>query len=249
MCLIVFAYRIHPQYPLIVAANRDEFYRRPAAPATFWPDYPQVLAGTDLEHGGTWMGITRSGRFGAITNYRDPAAVRSNVRSRGALVRNFLIGTLSPTDYLAQAHAQRKDFNAFNLLVGSADELLYYSNRTGIIQSLAPGLYGLSNHLLDTPWPKVVAAKNALYNCLDIPTSDCLFALLANDQRPPDELLPTTGVSLDWERTLSSIFIQSPDYGTRCSTVLLQDQSGLVTFIERTLPSRQEVSIQFSLRQ
>jgi len=252
MCLIVVAYRQHPSYRLIVAANRDEYYRRPTAPAHFWPDHPAVLAGRDLDQMGTWMGITRTGRFAALTNYRDPAAMRSETRSRGELVSEFLCGVEAPADYLGRVAQAGSSYNGFNLLVGDGAELLFYSSRTGRSEAVSPGIHGLSNHLLDTPWPKVVTAKAAMSEVLDDDgdrISEGLFTILSDAEGVPDAALPDTGVGMEWERMLAPIFIVSPDYGTRSATVLLQDHSGRVCFVERTLPDNREVSFQFDICQ
>ena len=240
MCLIAFAYRCHPRYRLIVAANRDEFYRRPTAPAAFWPECPQVLAGRDLEQGGTWFGVTRGGRFAALTNYRDPAAQKADARSRGELVREYLCGGREPTAYLEQVRAAGGEYNGFNLLAGDGDGLWYCSNRGAALEEVSPGIHGLSNHLLDTPWPKVAKAKAGMAACLAGPDDAlpaALFVLLADAVPAPDVSLPDTGVGLAWERTLSPVFIASPDYGTRSSTVLLAGYDGRIRFFERTWPA------------
>lgn len=276
MCLILLAWQVHPDYPLVMAANRDEFFARPTAPAEFWPEHPasggQVLAGRDLQAGGTWLGMTRSGRFAALTNYREvraPAASPSPTsRSRGHLVSDFLQGSGSAPDYLANVAAQAADYEAFNLLCGqlpsahgAAAGLWYYSNRDmterkeppaardapaapaaqGPIQALAPGIYGLSNHLLDAPWPKVTEGKSALTLALaGLPEKAPLFELLRNNKTYADKELPRTGISLDWERALSAAFIRSaqmPHYGTRSSTVLLCDRQQHIDFAEQTYPA------------
>jgi len=237
MCLILVAWRSHPRYPLVVAANRDEFFARRTAGADFWPDQPAVLAGRDLEGGGTWMGITRGGRFAALTNYRDPARQRTDAPSRGTLVADFLRGE-SPIDaYLANLLPGA--YNGFNLLLGELGggnpRLAWFSNVSGVPADLAPGVYGLSNHLLDSPWPKVAAGKAALAAALDaLPDDEPMFALLRDDGVHPDDALPRTGVSLEWERLLSSAFVRAPGYGTRSSTVLTVDTAGAVRFDERT---------------
>lgn len=237
MCLVLFAYRTHLDYSLILAANRDEFYERPTAPARFWEQAPGVLAGRDLRHGGTWLGIDRRGRFAAITNYRNPAAKKVNPPSRGLLVSRFLLGKVKPVDYLREVHARRHRFETFNLLVGDLNGLYYYSSRTAQSQLLNPGVYGLSNYLLDSPWPKVETGKfklNELVSTRKSIDSECLFSLLAERYIPPDEALPDTGIGIEWERILSPPFIQSPTYGTRSSTVLLISTRGTVTFTERS---------------
>ena len=241
MCLILVAWRMHPEYPLVVAANRDEFFARPTAPAAFWSDAPQVLAGRDLEAGGTWMGVTRSGRFAALTNYRDPAHTRKDAPSRGKLVAEYLTGIESPEAYLGRIMPAGRQCNGYNLLAADGENLWWSSNIGGEPRALAPGVYGVSNHLLDTPWPKVGAGKTALAQALDrLPDDEPLFCLLQDDGIHPDEHLPQTGVPLDWERLLSSAFVRSPGYGTRGSTVLSINRDGSIAFDEQTwLPGAQ----------
>ncbi len=235
MCLILVAWRVHPDYPLVVAANRDEFFARPTAPAAFWQDAPQVLAGRDLDAGGTWMGVTCSGRFAALTNFRDPAQMRSGVPSRGALVADFLTGDETPEAYLERTADHGRQCNGYNLLVGDGETLWWASNMGGAARALTPGVYGVSNHLLDTPWPKVGAGKTALAEALDdLPKDEALFALLRDDGVHPDEHLPQTGVPLEWERLLSSAFVRSPGYGTRSSTVYCLGRDGRTSFDEQT---------------
>ena len=234
MCLIVVAIDLRPDYPLLIAANRDEFFARPTAPAQYWPDLTQVLAGRDLDQGGTWMGITREGRFAAVTNFRDGDR-RVGRKSRGWLVRDFLAGDEEPAGYLARIDAEHDAYDGFNLIVGSGHALAYYSNRNRKVSALGSGVYGLSNHLLDTPWPKVERAKEALRGLRDIPAEHlegALAQLLADDARAPDEALPRTGVSLEWERVLSSAFIRTPEYGTRASTLVLGARTGQTVFRE-----------------
>ncbi|MFH5831777.1 NRDE family protein [Halalkalibaculum sp. DA3122] len=235
MCLIAFSYKQHPQYDLVFIANRDEFYERPTRKARFWDEEPDILAGKDLKAGGTWMGITRDGRLSALTNYRDMANRKENAPSRGHLVRNFLAGDIAPESYLQQLHSKAEQYNGFNLLVGSIHNLMYYSNKTGQPVSLDAGLYGLSNHLLDTPWPKTERSKKQLSEVIRQDTIDesSLFEILKNDQAAPDSRLPDTGLSRDLERAVSPIFIATEEYGTRCSTILLVGSNGQVTFEER----------------
>ncbi|KAB2924889.1 MAG: NRDE family protein [Candidatus Contendobacter sp.] len=237
MCLILIAYRIHPGYELLVAANRDEFHDRPTAPLAFWDDSPQVLAGRDLKEGGAWMGITGAGRFAALTNYRDPSRVLPDAPSRGHLVSGYLQGAEPARFYLNRLMTRADVYNGFNLLLGDATGLYYYSNRASGFQALTPGLYGLSNHLLDTPWPKLKRGRRALRRVLECgsePTPDALLRLLANRTPAPDAELPDTGVPLEWERWLSSIFIDAPGYGTRSSTVLLVEAGRRVRMVETT---------------
>lgn len=235
MCLILVAWRAHPDYPLVVAANRDEYFARPAAPAAFWPEAPDLLAGRDLQAGGTWMGATRQGRFAALTNFRDPVAQRPEAVSRGRLVADFLQGRQSPADYLDAVVPQARAYNGFNLLVGDAGRLGWFSNVGGQPLALEPGIYGICNHLLDTPWPKVQAAKSALSGALAaLPDEAVLFELLRNDAIHPDHALPRTGVSLEWERLLSAAFVKGPGYGTRSSTVLRVGYDGWTVLDEQT---------------
>ncbi|WP_050467626.1 NRDE family protein [Herbaspirillum chlorophenolicum] len=225
MCLIIFAWKVIPGMPLILAANRDEFYARPAADAGWWSDYPKVFAGRDLQGGGTWLGTTRDGRFAALTNVRSPSERRADAPTRGMLVSDYLAGDMDPAEYLRHIEPTAHRFNGFNLLVGDRDNMLWYSNRgqedarNG--KPLDYGVYGLSNALLDSPWPKVTRAKAQFASllCQGAP-EETFFEMLTDATRANDCRLPDTGVGLEKERMLSPIFIRSPDYGTRCSTVL-----------------------------
>lgn len=236
MCLIFVAYKHHPRYPLVVAANRDEFYPRPTAPAGFWAEHPQLLAGRDLEGGGTWLGISRSGRFAVVTNYREPGKTRSDTPSRGELVTGFLLGEGAPMEYLARVSARGADYNGFNLLVRDQSSLCWYSNRADGPRELSPGVYALSNHLLDTHWPKVARGKEGFESILDCDTLDenALLELLADRTVALEEELPDTGVGRHLEHVLSPIFISSENYGTRSSTVVSLDNLGQVRFVERS---------------
>jgi uncharacterized protein with NRDE domain len=236
MCLIFLAVDAHPKYRVVIAANRDEFYDRPTAPASFWADAPELLAGRDLRAGGTWLGITRTGRIAALTNYRDPKLNREDAPSRGKLVSDFLLSSETPAQYLEELSQKARQYHGFNLLVGQKGQFYWYSNREGAIRRLSSGIHGLSNHLLDTPWPKVRKGKEAVGRILaqkDVSAGDFL-PFLSDGTIVPDKFLPYTGVGLEWERTLSPIFISSPTYGTRSSTVILVEQSGLTTFAERS---------------
>lgn len=237
MCLIAIAYRIHPEYPLVLAANRDEYFRRPTAPADFWPEAPQVLAGRDLEQGGTWMGITRSGRFAAITNFREKIPKRSGARSRGLLVKDYLEGGIPPLDFLRALSPHGREYNGFNFIVGDAGGLYYFSNRGNGIVEIPPGVHGISNHLLNTPWSKVERVKRRTQSLLDRSGEELIGALLEmlEDRAPAlDSELSDTGLDPGWERTLSAPFIATPEYGTRLSTVILADRRGEVNFVERS---------------
>ena len=237
MCLILFSFNTQPGFRLILAANRDEFYTRPTRPLSVWTDFPEVYGGRDLKEGGTWLGISRRGRLAALTNYREPAHQLPQAPSRGLLINRFLTGDAPPADYLEQLQKTALRYNGFNLLVGDQTGLWYYSNRGNGIVKLQPGFYGLSNHLIDTEWPKVSQGKKRLKDLLNLrggwDTED-LFALLADRTVAADRELPDTGVGLEWERTLSPLFITSPNYGTRSSTVLLIETSGEVTLLERS---------------
>ena len=240
MCLLLLALHADPDYKLVIAANRDEYYDRLTLQAAFWQDVPGLLAGRDLRAGGTWLGITTRGRIAAITNYRDPTAIKSHAPSRGNLVSNFLLGRDSPRDYLGRLMQEAHQYNGFNLIIGKIDELYWYSNRGGKARTLSPGIYGLSNSLLNTPWPKVAKGKRAMERVLSAGKGqphEALFHVLLDRSIPGDKRLPDTGVGLEWERILSPIFIMSPTYGTRSSTVLSIDHTNRVTFIERTFDS------------
>lgn len=237
MCLLLIAKEAHPEYKLIVAANRDEFYSRTALPAAFWEEHPELLAGKDLEAGGTWLGITKSGRFSAITNFRDfHKEIKSNAPSRGKLTTDFLLGDYSPYLYTKKLQEHSSDYNGFNLIYGIKNDLYYFSNQSDTEIKLGCGIYGLSNALLDTPWPKVEKSKKRFAEILILKNEIIknLFDLLYDRETAEDKLLPDTGIGLEKERALSSIFIKAPGYGTRCSTVLLVGQDDKTTFIEKT---------------
>ncbi len=241
MCLLLLAYKTHPNYPLVLAANRDEAYRRPTAFAAFWHDHPHIYGGRDLEQGGTWLGITRGGRVAAVTNFRDGYATKTGTRSRGELVRNFLRGNQLAPDYINRVRREAHAYNGFNLIAGDLEDLYYYSNRGSHVTALTPGIHGLSNHLLNTPWPKVERGRKILAELLPQGAHELtegLFAVLADRAVAHDDTLPDTGVGLPRERVLSPAFISSPTYGTRASTVVLVDNHGQVLFIERSFGER-----------
>lgn len=240
MCLLLFAVEAHPRYRLIIAANRDEFYARPTEQAHLWDDRSGTLAGVDRLAGGTWLGITKSGRFAALTNYRDPRDMRPpspDEPSRGALVARFLAGTDEPEAHLASVSANGPRYRGFNLIAGDSSSLVYISNRGGRTIRIPTGVHGLSNHLLDTPWPKVERGKAGLLSLIQGGgelLAEALLALMADETAPADNDLPDTGVGLVAERMLSPMFIRASGYGTRSTTVLLVERSGDVTFVERT---------------
>lgn len=235
MCLIFIALKQHPDYKLIIAANRDEFYNRKTAPADFWTENPFVVGGKDLEAGGTWLGMNKSGKISMITNFRDPKNINPNAPSRGHLVSEFLLDNADGESYIKKVEAKGKAYNGFNLVVGDSTALYYHSNyNTGIVK-MTNGLYGLSNHLLDTPWPKVVRGKEKMSVALAAakPLKESFFNILFDDVMAEDVKLPDTGVGLERERVLSSMFIKSPGYGTRCSTVIMVGNDNEVSFTER----------------
>lgn len=235
MCLIFLSVNEHPRYKLILAGNRDEFHQRRTAPASFWPDVPHVLAGRDLEANGTWLGISRKGRISLLTNFRDPANINPSAPSRGHLVSDYLMREVEGEIYLREVMQRGREYNGFNLLVGTPDRLWYYSNYAEGIHAMTDGLHGLSNHLLNTPWPKVERGKQLLSPLLRKETvlPEELLDLLYDEEQAPDDALPDTGVGIERERVLSSMFIKSPNYGSRCSTVILVDRQNQVHFAER----------------
>lgn len=235
MCLIMVLWRARRDFPCVLAANRDEFHSRPSAAARWWPDPPEVLSGRDLKEGGTWLGVRADGRFAALTNYRDGAAPRSDAPSRGRLVTQMLQSQAPLPDMLDRLRAEGALYNPFNLIMSDGERLGVYESVTGRGRILGPGVYGLSNHLLDTPWPKVRNAKTRLASALtDVADEGAILHLLRDDRPAADHELPQTGVSLEWERLLSSAFIRSADYGTRCSTIFRIDDAGHARFDEWT---------------
>lgn len=239
MCLIVFSYRQYKNFPLIFAGNRDEFYNRPARPAQFWNRYPNLLAGKDLKANGTWLGVTNKGEFGALTNYRDLNNIKEDAPTRGKVVTDLLTGEIGTEDYFSKMQKESHKYNGFNLLGGNLDQILYLSSETSETQSLSSGLYGISNALLDSPWPKVESAKKQFAGLISNNNVDeeGIFDLLTDDTLYPRELLPDTGLSDEMEVAVSSIFIKTENYGTRCSTLFYITGDGELTFIERTYPN------------
>lgn len=235
MCLIIFAWHSHPDYPLIAIANRDEYYRRPTAPADFWEDQPGILAGRDLLGGGTWMGLSLGGRFAAVTNYREGSESPAP-RTRGELTTSFLNSEADIASFAQKALDNGNQYNGFNLLLAEGNQLFYCSNRQTQIQQLPPGIYSLSNHLLNSPWPKAVHAKAAFEHQITSGTvsPDQLIQCLHRRKPFPDEYLPDTGVGLALERMLSPPFIVSKDYGTRCSSVVLKNHQGKTVLVEQS---------------
>jgi uncharacterized protein with NRDE domain len=240
MCLIVFAWQVIPNLPLIAAGNRDEYYERPALPAHWWEDHPNVYAGRDLQGGGTWMGITRDGRFAAITNYRAPSEFKADAPSRGKLVADYLTGDMRAQEYVDRLRDNASGYNGFNLLIGDGENLIWFSNRSQDDERngkpLARGIYGLSNASLDCCWPKVIRTKAQFASLLcQCAPEEAFFDMLADTTRAHDCRLPCTGVGIEFERVLSAVCIESPSYGTRSSTVVKMSGDRVAELYERTL--------------
>jgi uncharacterized protein with NRDE domain len=255
MCLLAFAYKQHPTYKLIMASNRDEQKARPSAAAFKWDTDPFLIAGKDLEKGGTWLGINEHGRFAAVTNYRQPTLVEENKLSRGLMMTDYLLGSNDPASFLKTLSSKAVEYNAFNLIAGDINDVYYYSNIEFQLMKLEPGIYGLSNALLDTPWPKVEYIKFALADSIREPEIDTnkLFDILKNEKVYPDHLLPHTGVAPELEKLLSSAFINTSFYGTRSSNVMTISYDNEVVFIDRVYQDNEaqpyvENKFQFSVK-
>jgi uncharacterized protein with NRDE domain len=234
MCLALLALDAHPWYSVVIAANRDEHHARPTAPAAWWDE--GWLAGRDLRAGGTWLGVTRAGRFAFLTNVRDPASNNPAAPSRGTLVPSVLSDASDIATSLERVRSVGVRHNGFNLLAGTPAAAAWTSNRSPDVKALKRGTYGLSNALLDSVWPKLVRTKAALADWLARGETDSepLFTALADRTLAADADLPSTGVTLEWERRLSAPFIVSDDYGTRSSTILTIDRGGDARFVERS---------------
>lgn len=248
MCLLIFAHRAWTGAPLVVAANRDEFHARPTAASAFWDEQPDLLAGRDLEQGGTWMGVTRGGRFAGITNYRDPARTAPAPRSRGELPLGFLTGSLAPGDYLDEVAGCADQYAGFSLLVGDVRDLWYYSNSSpgGATRAkrLEPGIYGLSNALLDTPWPKVTRGRDRLQRLVDLgtpPTHESLLEVVGDRSLADPTALRSQGLDSSMDQLLSAQFIITDLYGTRSSTSLWIDEPGHVHWRELSFDEGGEI--------
>ncbi len=242
MCLIALSVGRHPDYPLIVAANRDEFHARPTEAAHWWPDRPDVLAGRDLQAGGTWLAVSRSGRFATVTNFRDAKPPDPYHRSRGHLVTEFVAGDLAPAEYLASIDEDA--YAGFNLLVGTANEVAYLSNREEGMRSLAPGTYGLSNALLDGPWHKVESSRDRLAALVEAGNvaEDELMRLMHDRERGPTDEAERGRLDFDTAHAITAPFIVMPDYGTRCTTVVLAGADGGWQFAERRFDATGETT-------
>lgn len=244
MCIIFVGNQIHPQFPLVIAANRDEFHQRPTAPTSYWDTSPRILAGKDLEAGGSWMGVQQHGYIAALTNIRNKITPPANAISRGHIVTQYLA---NPTEFPDKLVQQAERFDGFNLLYGHWQQLHWFNNEIKQPTALSTGIHGLSNDRLNTPWPKVTLGKQLFHHALQQPNlglPDALFAVLRNHEQAEDTALPRTGVPYDWEKRLSSIFIQSEEYGTRSSTVLLIDHQGVAHWHEQIYDKSGEVTQQ-----
>ncbi len=247
MCLVVAAWRMHPELPLILAGNRDEFHARPAEPAHWWDGETGVLAGRDLEAGGTWLGVTRGGRFGVVTNYRE-GSPRGGEVSRGVLLTDWLTGDEPAAGFAARLAHEEQRYAGFNLLFGDPATLRYHTNRQAASRELEPGIHGVSNALLDTPWPKLVITRERLARLIDDDRCEAgaILDILA-DTEPAGEDGETdpsldTALDPDLRRVLSAPFILTPTYGTRCSTVVLFRANGSAEFVERRFGPAGETS-------
>lgn len=252
MCLLFFSYRNTPGYRLVIAANRDEFLKRPTARLDFIDQEKQILAGLDLLGRGTWLGVNRGGKLAALTNYRQKEKIAGDAPSRGNILTSYLSSNSGGAEFLKNLSEKASQYNGFSLILGDGDDLFYFNNQQNRITALSPGFYGLSNDFLDTPWPKLSRGKDLLKPVMvdtDHVDPEKIFALLKDDQRPPDTLLPDTGVGLAWERLLGSIFINGQEYGTRSSAVITIGYSGKAIFTEKTFDSskkEQPGTVQFT---
>lgn len=234
MCLILFALHQHPDYPLVVIANRDEYYARPARAAHWWSDRPGIFAGRDLQARGTWLGVNKNGCFAAVTNVRESGGMTPGEKSRGELPTLYLDGGEAPQTYLENLQNNAVSYSGYNLLLGNKDGLWFASNRENEIRKIMPGVYGISNGRFDEAWPKLSSGKLELERMLGTDFDEQgLMGILTDSNIASDHELPSTGVALDIERLLSSRFIRSPQYGTRACSVVTIDTSNRVTFTEQ----------------
>lgn len=251
MCLITFAWDVHPKYKLILVANRDEFYQRPTAQAGYWRDNPDILGGRDLKAGGSWMTVSRKGNFAAVTNYRDLANLRDNAASRGQIPIDFMEYKDSPEKFLNHLHEHSDDYNGFNVLLGNLNQLAHYSNYERKLNVLKRGVYGISNALLDTPWPKVELAKARFEAVINREFDhDQLISILSDTQTANDDVLPDTGVTHEMEKALSAMCIRLENYGTCCTTAITIDRYGEVNFTEKSFPvgGRKDTTVRYQFK-
>ncbi|MEQ8470070.1 MAG: NRDE family protein [Marinoscillum sp.] len=251
MCLITFAWDVHPKYKLILTANRDEFYERPTTQAGFWAQDENILGGQDLKAGGSWMTISRKGHFAAVTNFRDLANIRADATSRGEIPTDFMSFSGTPEAFLQKLHAHSDDYNGFNVLLGNLNQLAHYSNYERKLNVLKGGVYGLSNALLDTPWPKVELAKSKFTQVIkgDFDLED-LIAIMADTQVAEENVLPDTGVTREMEKALSAMCIRMENYGTCCTTAITVDRHGEVNFAEKSYPvgGRKDTTVRYQFK-
>lgn len=244
MCLIVFSVNEHPNYKLVMSANRDEFLERPTEHAHYWKEHQEILAGKDLRNGGTWLGINKNGNLAALTNYRDPKKINPQAPSRGNITKNFLLNHTEPTAYTNLLEKQGATFNGYNLLLRYASKMYHYSNVSKTLTELSKGTFGLSNALLNTSWPKVEEAKARLAQALsnDLIDLQQLTDMMQLHHIPEDDKLPSTGVPLEVERLLSPMYIKMKGYGTRCTTALTIDHENVLKFQETNYNEHFEVT-------
>ncbi len=240
MCLLLLSYKTNPNYKLVIAANRDEFYDRPTALLHNWENHSELFAGKDLKEQGTWLGITKKGKIAAITNYRDMTKIKSNAPTRGKIVTDFLLNKILPEEYSITLIETSDIYNGYNLIYGHIDNLFYFSNISKRPVKLSAGIFGLSNHFLDSPWPKVVKSKKLFSKILQEPnpSKNKLFELLKDNEIYPDETLPETGLGIELERMVSPIFTATEKYGTRSSSVIFVDFENNVDFTEKSYNSK-----------
>lgn len=245
MCLILFAFNKHPKYKLILAANRDEYFNRPTLIANYWEENREILGGRDIQSKGTWLGINKNGKFIAITNYRDPKIEKKQALSRGDLSKRFLSNDQNIPSYLSDVSNNAENYNGFNLLLSDDgfDTMYHYSNISKTTFKISDGIHGLSNHRLDSSWPKVNTGKENLKSTIESASINIndLVEMLKDGNAAADELLPDTGISYDLEKKLSPVFISMKGYGTRCSTVILVDTENNVSFLEVSYNENKQV--------
>ena len=237
MCVAYISYAQYKECPLLIASNRDEYHKRPTKNAHFWLKEKNILAGKDLLSGGTWFALDKAGRWALITNYRDPSIKLSVSRSRGLIILDYFYSNLNAKNFVHTLQKNQASYYGYNILIGDLENLYYYSNISQTIQKLSAGCFAISNHLLDTPWPKLRSGKQDLEKLLKErapPKKDDIFSLLGDREMAPENELPSTGIEKEWERTISARFIVNPDYGTRSSTLFYRDSQGLNNFVERT---------------
>lgn len=252
MCLAFIALGAHPKHPLMIVTNRDEAYERPREPAHFWPEHPEMFAGRDLRRGGAWCGVTRTGKVALVTFVRERPHKSQPIRSCGELVVRFLTGDRDPLEYLAEVAAAESQYHGFNLILGSSDALFHLSNRSSGPTRLLPGIHGVSNALLNTPWPKVTRGKEALARLMDeqAPSLDAACELMLDRTRASCGMLPSTGYPAEHEHSLSSLFVVAPEIGegTLATTVIRYNDDRTIDVVERSFGNDAEPTGEVSTR-